>query len=49
MGFLNFCKEVHGDTTAKVTVLDINPKMLEVCKQRFSKIPHINSKSQKID
>nr|CAG8540328.1 12158_t:CDS:2 [Entrophospora candida] len=42
MGFLNYCKEIHGDTTAKVTVLDINSKMLEVCKQRFSKIPHIN-------
>jgi 2-methoxy-6-polyprenyl-1,4-benzoquinol methylase len=42
MGFLNYCKEIHGDTSAKVTLLDINPKMLEVGKQRFLKTPYHN-------
>jgi ubiquinone/menaquinone biosynthesis C-methylase UbiE len=44
MGFLNYCKEIHGDTSAQVTLLDINPKMLEVGKQRFLKTPYLNSK-----
>ncbi|CAG8632184.1 3245_t:CDS:2 [Funneliformis caledonium] len=37
MGFLNYCKEIHGDASAQVTLLDINPKMLEVGKKRFAK------------
>ncbi|CAG8435679.1 6205_t:CDS:2 [Diversispora eburnea] len=36
MGFFNYCKEIHKDTTAKATLLDINSKMLEVGKKRFS-------------
>ena len=40
MGFLNYCKEIHGDISALVTLLDINPKMLEVGKQRFAKTPY---------
>ncbi|RHZ75934.1 hypothetical protein Glove_208g89 [Diversispora epigaea] len=36
MGFFNYCKEIHNDITAKATLLDINPKMLEVGKERFS-------------
>ncbi|RGB35957.1 ubiE/COQ5 methyltransferase family-domain-containing protein [Rhizophagus diaphanus] len=43
MGFLNYCKEIHGDTSANVTLLDINPKMLEVGKQRFLKTPYHNT------
>ncbi|CAG8518995.1 9317_t:CDS:2 [Ambispora leptoticha] len=37
LGFLNYCKEIHGDRSAHATVLDINPKMLEVGKKRFAK------------
>ncbi|CAG8433462.1 5295_t:CDS:2 [Ambispora gerdemannii] len=37
LGFLNYCKEIHGDQSAHVTVLDINPNMLEVGKKRFAK------------
>ena len=44
MRFLNYCKEVHGDTSAKVTLLDINPKMLEVGKQRFARTLYNHSK-----
>lgn len=44
MGFLNYCKEIHGDTSAKVTLLDINPKMLEVGEQRFLNTPYHNSR-----
>jgi 2-methoxy-6-polyprenyl-1,4-benzoquinol methylase len=36
--------QVHGDTSALVTLLDINPKMLEVGKQRFAKTPYNHSK-----
>ncbi|RIA86429.1 ubiE/COQ5 methyltransferase family-domain-containing protein [Glomus cerebriforme] len=43
MGFLNYCKEIHGDTSAQVTLLDINPKMLEVGRQRFAKTPYHNT------
>lgn len=43
MRFLDYCKETHGDSTAKVTVFDINPNMLEVGKERFTKTPYHNS------
>ncbi|KAF0431529.1 ubiquinone/menaquinone [Gigaspora margarita] len=45
MGFLNYCKEIHGDTSAQVTLLDINPKMLDVGRERFNKTPY-NQTSQ---
>ena len=43
MRFLDYCKETHGDSTAQVTVFDINPNMLEVGKERFTKTPYHNS------
>jgi len=44
MRFLDYCKETHGDNSAQVTVFDINPNMLEVGKERFTKTPYHNSK-----
>ncbi|KAF9289579.1 2-hexaprenyl-6-methoxy-1,4-benzoquinone methyltransferase [Linnemannia elongata] len=43
MRFLDYCKETHGDSTAQVTVFDINPNMLEVGKERFTKTPYHNT------
>jgi len=43
MRFLDYCKETHGDNSAQVTIFDINPNMLEVGKERFSKTPYHNS------
>ncbi|CAG8556161.1 13328_t:CDS:10, partial [Racocetra persica] len=40
MGFLNYCKEIHGDSSAQVTLLDINPKMVDVGRERFKKTPY---------
>ncbi|CAG8467380.1 14023_t:CDS:2 [Acaulospora morrowiae] len=40
MRFLNYCKEIHGDNSAQVTLLDINPHMLNVGKKRFSMTPY---------
>ena len=45
MRFLDYCKETHGDNSASVTVFDINPNMLEVGKERFTKTPYHNSTS----
>lgn len=45
MRFLDYCKETHGDSSAQVTVFDINPNMLEVGKERFTKTPYHNSRS----
>ncbi|KAG0290053.1 2-hexaprenyl-6-methoxy-1,4-benzoquinone methyltransferase [Linnemannia gamsii] len=45
MRFLDYCKETHGDSSAQVTVFDINPNMLEVGKERFTKTPYHNSTS----
>ncbi|CAG8683445.1 3565_t:CDS:2 [Dentiscutata erythropus] len=45
MGFLNYCKEIHGDTSAQVTLLDINPEMVDVGRERFKKTPY-NQTSQ---
>ncbi|KAJ1908858.1 hypothetical protein IWQ60_011490 [Tieghemiomyces parasiticus] len=33
--FLNYCDSVHGDQTARVHLVDINPDMVEVGRQRF--------------
>ncbi|KAJ1908962.1 hypothetical protein IWQ60_011433 [Tieghemiomyces parasiticus] len=33
--FLNYCDSVHGDQTARVHLIDINPDMVEVGRQRF--------------
>ncbi|KAG9303902.1 hypothetical protein G9A89_005812 [Geosiphon pyriformis] len=43
LGFLNYCQKIHGDSSAQVVVLDINPKMLEVGKQRFAKTSYITN------
>ncbi|KAF9135005.1 2-hexaprenyl-6-methoxy-1,4-benzoquinone methyltransferase [Mortierella sp. 14UC] len=43
MRFLDYCKETHGDNSAQVTVFDINPNMLEVGKERFTKTPYHNT------
>ncbi|CAG8652095.1 11209_t:CDS:10, partial [Cetraspora pellucida] len=45
MGFLNYCKEIHEDTSAQVTLLDINPKMVDVGRERFKRTPY-NQTSQ---
>ncbi|KAL1921369.1 uncharacterized protein VTP21DRAFT_11085 [Calcarisporiella thermophila] len=36
MRFLDYCHSTHGDDTAQVKIVDINPNMLEVGKQRFA-------------
>ncbi|KAG0306016.1 2-hexaprenyl-6-methoxy-1,4-benzoquinone methyltransferase [Dissophora globulifera] len=43
MRFLDYCKETHGDSSAQVTLLDINPHMLEVGKERFTQTPYHNT------
>ncbi|ORY05444.1 ubiquinone/menaquinone [Basidiobolus meristosporus CBS 931.73] len=43
MRFLNYCKEVHGDKTASVTMMDINPNMLKVGEERFQQTPYHGS------
>ncbi|KAK9720810.1 2-hexaprenyl-6-methoxy-1,4-benzoquinone methyltransferase [Basidiobolus ranarum] len=40
MRFLDYCKEVHGDKSASVTMLDINPNMLKVGEERFQQTPY---------
>ncbi|KAI7864867.1 UbiE/COQ5 methyltransferase [Spinellus fusiger] len=44
MRFLDFCKNTHRDSTANVTMVDINPEMLEQGKKRFEATPYIQSK-----
>ena len=43
--FLDYCRNIHQDSTASVTMVDINPHMLEEGKKRFTKTPYANSKS----
>ncbi|KAI9492622.1 UbiE/COQ5 methyltransferase [Zychaea mexicana] len=43
MRFLDYCRNIHQDTTASVTMVDINPHMLEEGKKRFSKSPYANT------
>ncbi|KAI8144172.1 UbiE/COQ5 methyltransferase [Fennellomyces sp. T-0311] len=41
--FLDYCKNIHKDSTASVTMVDINPHMLEEGKKRFAKTPYANT------
>ncbi|KAI9025808.1 UbiE/COQ5 methyltransferase [Phycomyces nitens] len=41
--FLDFCKNIHRDSTASVTMVDINPHMLEEGKKRFQKTQYANT------
>ena len=45
MRFLDYCASIHGDKTAEVVCIDINPRMLEVGKERFEKTPYIKCKA----
>lgn len=44
MRFLDYCKNIHRDNTSHVTMVDINPHMLEEGKKRFASSPYANSK-----
>lgn len=44
MRFLDYCKNIHRDNTSHVTMVDINPHMLEEGKKRFAASPYVNSK-----
>ncbi|KAJ3043306.1 2-hexaprenyl-6-methoxy-1,4-benzoquinone methyltransferase [Rhizophlyctis rosea] len=41
--FLDYVKNTHGSSNAKVTVVDINPAMLEVGKERTAEFGYKNS------
>ncbi|OAD76387.1 hypothetical protein PHYBLDRAFT_110261 [Phycomyces blakesleeanus NRRL 1555(-)] len=41
--FLDFCKNIHRDSTASVTMVDINPHMLEEGKKRFQKTQYAHT------
>ncbi|KAI9316106.1 UbiE/COQ5 methyltransferase [Dichotomocladium elegans] len=43
MRFLDYCKNIHKDSTATVTMVDINPHMLEEGKKRFASSPYANT------
>ncbi|KAJ8657245.1 hypothetical protein O0I10_007061 [Lichtheimia ornata] len=40
MRFLDYCKNIHRDNTSHVTMVDINPHMLEEGKKRFASSPY---------
>jgi 2-methoxy-6-polyprenyl-1,4-benzoquinol methylase len=42
--FLDYCKNVHQDSTASVTLVDINPHMLGEGEKRFKTTPYAHSK-----
>lgn len=42
--FLDYCRNVHGDSTASVTMVDINPHMLREGQKRFESTPYAHSK-----
>lgn len=44
MRFLDYCKNIHRDNTSHVTMVDINPHMLEEGKKRFASSPYATSK-----
>ncbi|KAF7728811.1 2-hexaprenyl-6-methoxy-1,4-benzoquinone methyltransferase [Apophysomyces ossiformis] len=41
--FLDYCRNIHHDSTAEVTMVDINPHMLEEGKKRFQTSPYANT------
>ncbi|EIE88698.1 hypothetical protein G6F46_006208 [Rhizopus delemar] len=41
--FLNYCKNVHRDNTASVTLVDINPHMLGEGEKRFKTTPYAHT------
>jgi 2-methoxy-6-polyprenyl-1,4-benzoquinol methylase len=43
MRFLDYCKNIHNDSSATVNMIDINPHMLKVGEQRFQSTPYANS------
>jgi 2-methoxy-6-polyprenyl-1,4-benzoquinol methylase len=43
MRFLDYCKNIHNDSSATVKLVDINPQMLKVGEQRFQSTPYANS------
>jgi 2-methoxy-6-polyprenyl-1,4-benzoquinol methylase len=43
MRFLDYCKNIHNDSSASVKMIDINPHMLKVGEQRFQSTPYANS------
>ena len=43
MRFLDYCKNIHRDNTSHVTMVDINPHMLEEGKKRFASSQYANS------
>ncbi|KAG0741894.1 hypothetical protein G6F57_006870 [Rhizopus arrhizus] len=42
--FLDYCKNVHQDSTASVTLVDINPHMLGEGEKRFKTTPYAHTK-----
>ncbi|CAO3675222.1 unnamed protein product [Umbelopsis vinacea] len=43
MRFLDYCKNIHNDSSATVKMIDINPHMLKVGEQRFQSTPYANT------
>ncbi|GAB5585512.1 2-hexaprenyl-6-methoxy-1 [Umbelopsis nana] len=43
MRFLDYCKNIHNDSSATVKMVDINPHMLKVGEQRFQTTPYANT------
>ncbi|KAG2174727.1 hypothetical protein INT43_005785 [Umbelopsis isabellina] len=43
MRFLDYCKNIHNDSSASVKMIDINPHMLKVGEQRFQATPYANT------
>ncbi|KAI7885039.1 UbiE/COQ5 methyltransferase [Lichtheimia hyalospora FSU 10163] len=43
MRFLDYCKNIHRDNTSHVTMVDINPHMLEEGKKRFASSQYANT------
>ncbi|KAI8339435.1 UbiE/COQ5 methyltransferase [Chlamydoabsidia padenii] len=41
--FLDYCRNIHRDSTASVTMVDINPHMLEEGKKRFQTTPYAHT------
>ncbi|KAI7902158.1 UbiE/COQ5 methyltransferase [Cokeromyces recurvatus] len=41
--FLDYCKNIHHDSTATVKLVDINPHMLEEGKKRFQRTSYANT------
>ncbi|KAI8070836.1 UbiE/COQ5 methyltransferase [Gongronella butleri] len=41
--FLDYCRNIHHDHTASVTMVDINPHMLEEGKKRFQTSPYAHT------